>query len=199
MRNIISKMFGDIISLVAFILLLLSCSVSNKYSDKKYYALFSKDSNFDVVSVSPSPFIGSWSWVLDNDRNTFSISVAECDDILLFSFSAVSQGGKIVDGPEYDEVGLIPDVCLAMPHKGNIAKGKIHTSSLNYYDWYGSEELHGYKDISFELLDAETMVFRVEGNKRHIPDSAVLRKSKNISPVFSTNIPKRLTLFLNEE
>lgn len=156
-----------------------ACSSINKYSYKKYNKYFFKKSTYDVTGETPSPFIGRWSWLLNEaGYQSFSICIDAEGDSLLIGMGGVFYGGNRIDIYDYDETVVIPDLVVPTPTSGNRIDGKIHALRLNLY---GKEEevvKRGYKNISFELLDNNTMIYRVEDNRRLIPDSAVLRRSE---------------------
>ncbi len=94
----------------------------------------------------------------------------------------VFYGGLRLDGVELDEADdVIPDLVTPVPKSGNTINTKISALRMFYYE-PKPEDYYTYNNICFRLLDSNTLIYKVEGNRRHIPDSAVLIKDLTDEP-----------------
>ena len=144
-----------------------------------------KHSNFNLAGITPTPFIGKWSWVKNGPWNSFNIRIGERNDALLIAMNGVFFGGRKIQPSEYDEKErLIPQARIATPKSGNTANGTFANSRMNHF--YGTDSCN--YAISLELKSNNTLIFKTEKPIGNCPDSAVMVRIDDISPVFTDDL-----------
>ena len=142
----------------------------------------------DIAGIYPSPFIGLWENIVQNDSvQNLSLRIGERNDSLLFAFFwERSEPLYMTGNPQKDSKGeMIPQLCLAVPKRGNRAIGTIVNQYFSVYCNYPKNE---YYPIAFELKSLDTLTFKIDGEVNYWPDSAILVRRSNENSVFSTEV-----------
>ena len=141
----------------------------------------------DVAGIYPSPFIGLWENIGQNDSiQNLSLRIGERNDSLLLAFFWERNEPYMTGNPLKDSKGeMIPQLCLAVPKCGNKATGTIVNQ---YFSIYCNYPKNKYYPIVFELKSLDTLTFKIDGEVNYWPESAVLVRRSNENSDFSTEI-----------
>lgn len=130
-----------------------------------------------------SPFVGLWEWSENTPgEQDFAIWIGERNDSLLFGIGGVFYGGLKIHMPEYDEGNMVA-VVKTKTTKGNILKSKTSEAISNFY--LDENRMKVYNDVSFELLNATTMLFILPDKKGYWPDTALMIRRDRVNYRFS--------------
>ncbi len=158
--------------LIILVLCIIACN-----GDRKHYV--------DVQDISPSPFIGYWECIGDNDTiRNLSVRIGERNDSLLIAFYWERQVPFYMTGnPLKDSNGDdIPQICITAPESGNKAVGTIVNQYLSIFQNYPKNE---YYPVTFELRSLDTLTFRIDGVVNYWPCSGVLLRKNSENNKFS--------------
>jgi hypothetical protein len=141
----------------------------------------------DVAGISPSPFIGYWEIATENDSiKKLSLYIGERNDSLLVAMNGIFFGGRKIQPSEYDEKErLIPQARIATPKSGNTANGTFTNSRMKHF--YGTDSCN--YAISLELKSNNTLIFKTEKPIGNCPDSAIMVRIDDRSPIFTDDLP----------
>lgn len=132
-----------------------------------------------------SPFIGRWEWVENGNDKFFDIDIGERNDTLLFSIDGIFYQGCKIQTAGFDGEDVIPQVMIPMPKVQNVARGRISSKYINFYTW---DKNCKDGDVSFEIVNDTTLIWRLTNNNSYWPNSAVLiKKCDTLTYKFSTN------------
>ena len=148
----------------------------------------SGNKNVDVAGITPSPFVGCWECVGENDSiQNLSVCIGERGDSLFVAFFWERQAPFYMTGnPLIDSNGnTIPQACISVPKSGNKAVGNIVNQYFAVFQNYPENE---YYPIAFELKSFDTLTFKISGNVNYWPDSAALVRKSNDNYTFSTEV-----------
>ena len=140
----------------------------------------------DVAGISPSPFVGYWESIGENDSiQNLSLRIGERNDSLLLAFYWERQEPFYMTGnPLKDSNGnAIPQVCIPVPKSGNKAIGTIVNQYFSIFQNYPKNE---YYPIDFELKSFDTLTFKIDGTVNYWPCSGVLLRKNSENNSFST-------------
>ena len=130
-----------------------------------------------------SPFVGTWRWVDDDEKQNFAVLVGEHNDSLFFAMSGVFEYGKRKHTPIFDmDFNDIADVRVKKKDT-KIVRSKVHTTSSSYN--YPARSEFKYNDVSFELINDTTMRFILDDGLLYWPDTALLIRRDRINYTFS--------------
>lgn len=158
--------------LIILVLCIIACN-----GDRKHHV--------DVQNISPSPFIGYWESIGDNDTiRNLSVRIGERNDSLLIAFYWERQVPFYMTGnPLKDSNGDdIPQICITAPESGNKAVGTIVNQYLSIFQNYPKNE---YYPVTFELRSLDTLTFRIDGVVNYWPCSGVLLRKNSENNKFS--------------
>lgn len=156
----------------------------------------------DVKDIFPSPFVGYWENIGENDTiQNLSLRIGERNDSLLIAFYWERQKPFYMTGnPLKDSNGYaIPQVCIQVPRSGNKAVGTIVNQYFSTFQNYPKNE---YYPIVFELKSLDTITFKIDGVVNYCPDRGVLVRKNSDNYSFSneiTDLYKENNLILNDD
>lgn len=128
----------------------------------------------DIADSAPSPFVGCWRSVEQNDSiHNLSVRIGERNDSLLVAFYWDRDTPYHKDCmPLRDDVGyVIPHTCINVPKSGNRVVGEIVNQYFSELYNYPKNE---YFPIAFELKSIDTLTCKIVGKTNYWPDSAVM-------------------------
>ena len=116
---------------------------------------------FDVAGITPTPFVGEWSWEKNGPWQDFNISIAAKGDSLLLTAGGVFLGGARIQMPDWGNDGTpLPQARLLAPSRGNKAAGRFF--------------LDADCAVTLELFSNNTLLFKTSEKLGFWPDSAVM-------------------------
>ena len=116
---------------------------------------------FDVVGITPTPFVGEWAWEKNGPWQDFSISIAAKGDSLLLVAGGVFLGGARMQMPDWGNDGTpLPQALVLAPARGNKATGRFF--------------LEADCAVTLELFSNNTLLFKTSKQLGFWPDSAVM-------------------------
>jgi hypothetical protein len=127
-----------------------------------------------VAGISPSPFVGYWESIENNDTiQNLSLRIGERNDSLLIAFYWERQEPFYMTGnPLKDSKGdAIPQICTTVPESGNKVIGTIVNQYFSIFQNYPKNE---YYPTIFELKSLDTLTFRIDGTVNYWPCSGEL-------------------------
>ena len=140
----------------------------------------------DVASISPSPFVGYWESIENNDTiQNLSVRIGKRNDSLLIAFYWEREEPFYMTGnPLKDSKGdAIPQICTTVPESGNKVIGTIVNQYFSIFRNYPKNE---YYPTIFELKSLDTLTFRIDGTVNYWPNSGVLIRKNSDNSSFST-------------
>ena len=126
---------------------------------------------FDVVGITPTPFVGEWAWEKNGPWQDFNISIATKGDSLLLTAGGVFLGGARIQTPDCGNDGTpLPQAHLLAPTRGNKAVGRFF--------------LDADCAVTLELFSNNTLLFKTGEKLGFWPDSAVMVRTNYDNPVY---------------
>ena len=144
-----------------------NCSFSTEVVDLYKENAFVPDADvsdinkFDVVGITPTPFVGEWAWEKNGPWQDFSISIAAKGDSLLLVAGGVFLGGARMQMPDCGNDGTpLPQALVLAPARGNKAIGRFF--------------IEADCAVTLELFSNNTLLFKTNKQLGFWPDSAVM-------------------------
>lgn len=158
------------------LIILVLCNIACN-GDRKHHV--------DVQNISPSPFIGYWESIGDNDTiRNLSVRIGKRNDSLLIAFYWEREEPFYMTGnPLKDSKGdAIPQICTTVPESGNKVIGTIVNQYFSIFRNYPKNE---YFPVTFELKSLDTLTFRIDGTVNYWPCSGELVRKNSENNKFS--------------